>query len=153
MNSDEDLDEDNYCYYTREEREILRGVTIMHVKDEVRVIKDLASYDCTCLRTISFSKRLEVIGENVFGRCRSLRSINIPRAIRAINNWAFLDCFGLLMADLGNLLEMIGAGAFCGYRSLHGIDMPQCHKIYPRLSICILLKINNFDSQQRCCCD
>ena len=80
---------------------VLRNVTVVYVKRQVRVIKDQAFYGCTCLSRVSYNRRLEVIGEKVFGRCRSLRSIKIPCTARAINDGAFEDCFGLLTADLG----------------------------------------------------
>ena len=122
MSSDEESDEEYNFIYAMVEREFRRVITEVHIED--RVIANRAFYGWTCLRTVSFSDRLDLIGESAFRRCSSLRSINIPRYVRVINNWAFKDCVGLLTADLGEGLEMIGAGAFSRCRSLHRINIP-----------------------------
>ncbi len=91
----------------------------------MRVIKDGAFDNCTGLRTISFNKRLDLIGVSAFCRCRSLQSINIPRYVRVIEKGAFEECEGLMTADLSEGLEIIGAGAFQACSSLHHIDIPR----------------------------
>ncbi len=78
MNLDEEPDDGNVCYYTGIEGEIMRNVTVVRVKSRVRVFKDGAFDNCTGLRTISFNKRLDLIGVSAFCSCRSLRSIKIP---------------------------------------------------------------------------
>ncbi len=123
MSSDEESDEEYNFIYAMVEREFRRVVTEVHIED--RVIENGEFYGCTCLRTVSFNDRLDLIGESAFHRCSSLRSINIPRYVRVIDNSAFKDCFGLLTADLGKGLEMIGAGAFSACRSLHCINIPR----------------------------
>ncbi len=124
MNMDEESDDENVCYYPRIEREILRNVTVVHIKSQVMVIKDQAFDNCTGVRTISFNNRLDLIGESVFCRCRSLRSINIPRYARVIKKGAFVFCSGLMRADFGKGLEIIGASAFHHCISLHCINIP-----------------------------
>ncbi len=89
----------------------------------VRVIKDWAFDNCTGLRTISFNKKLDLFGVNAFCRCRSLRSINIPRYVRVIEQGAFDECQGLRRADLGKGLKIIGARAFQHCYSLHHINI------------------------------
>ncbi len=96
MRSDEGSDDENFYQYTGEEREILRNVTVVYVKSQVRVIRDWDFNGCTHLSRVSFNRRLKVIGEKAFARCRSLRFIYLPCAVRAINDGAFEDCLGLL---------------------------------------------------------
>ena len=122
MNSYEESDDGKVCYYTGIEWEILRNVTVVCVKSQVRVIKDWAFDNCTCLRTISFNNRLDLIGTSAFCRCRSLWSINIPRYVRVMT---FEECQGLMTADFGKGLEITGARAFQHCYFLHHIDIPR----------------------------
>ncbi len=56
MNSNEEPDDGNVCYYTRIEGENMRNVSVVRVESRVRVIKDGAFDNCTGLSTI-FSKK------------------------------------------------------------------------------------------------
>jgi hypothetical protein len=79
----------------------------------------------------------------------------MPRYVRVIEKGAFQKCDGLKMADLGKGLEIIGARAFNACSSLHHINIPRgvrC-QINSKMGIFILLEVNDFGSQQRCCGD
>ena len=58
------------------------------------------------------------IGDNAFGRCNELKSINLPQQLEEIGAYAFAYCDKLKWKNfsLPNTLKKIGDGAFAGYR-------------------------------------
>ncbi len=85
-------------------------------------IERTAFYECVALSDVDFGK-LEIIGQNVFGYCESLRSINMP-SIRRVGVGAFQSCDALTDAALGKDLERIERAAFNGCAVLRRIVIP-----------------------------
>ena len=64
------------------------------------------------------------IGEEAFGWCGSLTSINIPDSITSIGDRAFQDCTSLKNITIPNSVTSIGKGAFGWCGSLTSINIP-----------------------------
>ena len=88
----------------------------VRVHQSVRVIRARAFYRRSLLISVELNNGIEVIEEDVFRECRSLREILFPPSIRAIKNFAFFNCSVLTTAILNDGLEEIGKWAFaqCG---------------------------------------
>jgi hypothetical protein len=50
--------------------------------------------------SVELHNGIEVIEEEAFYECRSLREMLFPPSVRAIKAWAFLNCSGLTTAIL-----------------------------------------------------
>jgi hypothetical protein len=115
---------DAFVYRGREGENIPRGVIRVRVHPSVRVIRGKAFTGCKLLMSVKLHDGIEVIGEESFQQCTSLREIFIPPAIRAIKNGAFKGCSGLTTAILNDGLQEIGAYAFYGCTTLVQITTP-----------------------------
>ena len=112
------LDDDaaNFVYTGQEI--VPKGVIHVRVHPSIKVIRAKALYGQTRLTTAILNDGLEVIEEQAFYECRSLRKILFPPSVKAIKDYAFEDCSGLRTAILNDGLEEIGFGAFYNYTSL-----------------------------------
>ena len=78
------------------------------------------SYECSKLESIHFpaASSLEVIGENAFDECSSLRGeLTLPDALKRIENDAFFECSKLESIHFpaaSSLLEFVHEEAFIG---------------------------------------
>ncbi|MCQ2350260.1 MAG: leucine-rich repeat domain-containing protein [Paludibacteraceae bacterium] len=64
------------------------------------------------------------IGQNAFGSCENLASINIPNSVTMIDESAFKDCIGLVSVSIPNTVTRIGQFAFAWCSSLTNITIP-----------------------------
>ena len=64
------------------------------------------------------------IGDEAFGGCTSLTSVNIPNSVTEIRLQAFDGCTSLTSVNIPNSVTYIGHGAFCGCTSLTGATIP-----------------------------
>eukprot|EP00984_Skeletonema_dohrnii_P000851 scaffold251_cov78-Skeletonema_dohrnii-CCMP3373.AAC.4 len=88
----------------------------------VEVVERYAFDCCEALTDVECGK-LEIIGECAFGRCISLRSINLPSA-KIVEKSAFAGCAALTNVEFGKELERIEEKAFCRCTSLERITIP-----------------------------
>jgi hypothetical protein len=137
-----------FVYHGREGENIPNGVICVRVHPSVRVIRARAFLRRKLLMSVELHNGIEVIKEEAFRRCTSLREILIPPSVRAIKGSAFGDCAGLTTAFLNDGLEEIGAFAFARCRSLVRIATPPCRQGNQALRILSLLGVDNCDSQQ-----
>ena len=80
---------------------------------------------CTKLETVNFTgdggiKRLN----GVFGRCESLKSVNIPSSVERIDGNCFAYCYALPSIELPESLTYIGDNTFLRCHSLTSITIP-----------------------------
>ncbi len=97
----------------------LRSVTKMKGLIE---IEQYAFYSCKALSELEFD-RLEVIGNDAFSHCSSLRSINLP-SVRRVGKYAFYFCTKLTWAVFDEKLERIEKYAFDECIALRRIAIP-----------------------------
>jgi hypothetical protein len=104
---------------------------IIILPDSIRTIGSYAFSGTSSLEYIRMPRELEdVIGQNTFKNCSSLRSIRIPFGIERIEMEAFYGCLSLTRVELASSVTSIAAGAFGGCPALaklicHG-DEPAC---------------------------
>ena len=63
------------------------------------------------------------IGEQAFGNCESLTSIDIPSSVTTIDRYAFLRCSGFTNIDIPSSVTTIGESAFEYCESLISITV------------------------------
>jgi hypothetical protein len=97
----------------------LRRVTNMTGLTE---IEEYAFYRCIDLSELEFDK-LEIIGNQSFALCKSLRSINMP-SIRRVGGATFQTCHVLTDVVFGKDLERIEVCVFFDCASLRSIVIP-----------------------------
>ena len=64
------------------------------------------------------------IGDDAFGDCESLTSIEIPNSVTSIGEYAFCDCYSLTNVTMGNGITSIGMGAFWDCYALTSMTIP-----------------------------
>ena len=105
--TDEDLanaiEDEHGAKYSPDGKRLLRGL-------------DIATYE--------IKAGTEVISDNAFYGCSSLREINIPDSVTSIGSSAFCGCSSLEQINIPDSVTSIGSGAFCGCTSLRGINIP-----------------------------
>jgi hypothetical protein len=74
--------------------------------------------------SVKLHNGINVIKEEAFQQCTSLRKILTPPSVRAIKDRAFNHCLGLTTAILNDGLEEIGVYAFSECMSLVHITIP-----------------------------
>ena len=101
-----------FVYHGREGEDVPRDVIHVRVHPSVKVIRAKAFASRIRLISVEFRDGLEVIEEEAFYVCSSLREILFPPSVRAIKANAFRGCEGLTTAILNDGLEEIGNCAF-----------------------------------------
>ena len=72
----------------------------------------------------SIRKGVKVIGNNAFGLCTSINSIEIPNSVTNIGECAFSSCESLTSINIPNSVASIGEGTFDFCCSLTSIEIP-----------------------------
>lgn len=84
------------------------------VKDGTEVICDDAFMGCISLKSIVLPKSVTSIGYEAFFGCISLRRIYIPESVTSIGDGAFADCKSLQTIDIPDSVISLGCGLFIG---------------------------------------
>ncbi len=92
----------------------LHGATVVDVPSGVTSIGDNVFMRLTSLRSVSIPNGVTSIGHNAFYGCTSLREINIPDGVITIGDWAFKDCSSLMGISIPSSVTRIGGDAFSG---------------------------------------
>jgi hypothetical protein len=98
---------------------------------------------CENLETISLSKSLVSIGENVFDNCKKLTSIVIPPRIDVIPIGLFAMCISLSDVTLPSGLTEIQRSAFYNCTSLKNIVIPSNVKSIGNYAFCQCKELDN----------
>ncbi len=64
------------------------------------------------------------IGDDAFGYCTDLTSVDIPDSVTSIGDYAFWNCSGLTSVDIPDSVTSIGGYAFGGCSSLTEVTIP-----------------------------
>ena len=85
--------------------------------------------DCNNLREVSWSEKLESIGEESFFACKSLEKVDLKK-VQRIEGSAFSGCAKLKSILLPKTLEELGAYAFYNCRQLSDIEVEKGNETY-----------------------
>jgi hypothetical protein len=116
-----------FVYHGREGEDVPRDVIHVRVHPSVKAIRAKAFVSRSRLISVEFRDGLEVIEEEAFYVCSSLREILFPPSVRAIKANAFRGCEGLTTVILNDGLEEIGTHAFA-HSALVSIVIPPAVK-------------------------
>ena len=129
--TDEDLAEaveDEYgVKYSRDGLRLLKApqkIEEYQIRDDVKVICDIAFSHCSSLRSLELPSSLTSIGDSAFSHCSSLSSLELPSSLTSIGDSAFSRCSSLLFLKLPSSLTSIGDSAFSRCSSLLGLGLP-----------------------------
>jgi len=117
------LDDDAACFVYTGQANVPDGVIRVRVHPSITVIRAKAFFQQSRLISLELHNGIEVIEEEAFCDCRSLREMLFTPSVRAIKAEAFLNCSGLTTAILNDGLEEIGERAF-RFCWLVRIDIP-----------------------------
>ena len=90
-------------------RDVLTDVVI---SDCVEVIGEQCFYNCESLKNIEFGKNLKQIGARAFINCIALTEMEIPDTVTSLGLRAFNNCMGLKKVVLGSGITEIGSYQF-----------------------------------------
>lgn len=112
--------------YSPDGKRLLQGADIKAyaIKDGTEIICDQAFEYCTSLRQIYIPGSVTSIGHSAFWSCKSLKQINIPDGVTSIGDGAFERCKSLRQINIPDSVTSIGGGAFWGCKSLEQINIP-----------------------------
>lgn len=116
--------EDNTAYcsengvlYNREKTEIIcfpikKSDTSFTIPKGVTTIANGAFADCANLTGVTIPNTAEIIGDEAFHTCGSLKSIIIPEGVTKIGRRSFYDCSDMTTAAIPNSVAIIDEEAF-----------------------------------------
>ena len=131
--SDKDIAEgvkDEYgVIYSKDGKRLLRcypklKLSEYKIKLGTQVICDDAFICCESLKSIEIPNSVTFIGNYIFCGCESLQSIEIPDYVTSIGDGAFSGCKSLQSIEIPDSVTSIGDEAFCGCESLQSIVIP-----------------------------
>ena len=114
--------------YLGRDQDVPQDVTHVRVDKSVKIIPRAAFAGRRNLVSIEMHDGIEIIEEDAFSNCPSLRGIKLP-GVRVIVKWAFLNCRAMTEVEFGGKLETIGRNAFQYCRSLRNIKIPKVGEI------------------------
>lgn len=97
----------------------------VYMPDSLKVIGEKTFFYCERLKTVKFSKNLEAIKEDAFGKCFSLKDITLPDSIKEIQKGAFYSCDSLQSINIPKSLKKIEKMAFSYCNELDNIFIPE----------------------------
>lgn len=93
-----------------------------HTKDDV--IGDNLFYRAKSLKSLNLPNNVKSIGESAFWGCSRLDSITIPNSVATIGENAFRGCYELLSITIPDGVKSIGSGAFAECSKINSITIP-----------------------------
>eukprot|EP00986_Skeletonema_menzelii_P010370 scaffold5047_cov127-Skeletonema_menzelii.AAC.14 len=121
-------DGNNIFVYLGGDQEVPDGVTHAIIHPSVKIVPRRAFYYRQQLVSVIFHDGVEIIEQDAFSGCKSLRGIKLL-GVREIGAGAFKYCNALSDVEFGDEIETIGADAFLCCPSLRSIKMPSVRTI------------------------
>ncbi len=109
--------------YMGGDQEVPMGVRRVRIHKSVKVIPRRAFWLYLQLAQVEFHDEVEIIEENVFFGCISLRSIKLI-GVKTVKKGAFTRCTHLTDVEFGDKLETIEVRAFMHCTKLTNVTMP-----------------------------
>ena len=121
-------DGNNIFVYMGGDQEVPDGVTHAIIDPSVKIVPRMAFYNRRQLVTVIFHDGVEIIGEEAFCYCVSLRGIKLL-GVKEIGAGAFQYCDVLSDVEFGDELRTVERLAFWCCNSLRSIKMPSVRTI------------------------
>eukprot|EP00986_Skeletonema_menzelii_P015344 scaffold11531_cov157-Skeletonema_menzelii.AAC.3 len=115
-------DDDEIFVYMGGDQRVPDGVRRARIHRSVKIVPRRAFYNRRQLIYVEFHDDIEIIEEDAFEGCISLRSIKLL-GVRIIKEYAFCHCTGVTDVEFGDKLETIEVFAFYRCRALKNIKM------------------------------
>ena len=122
-------EDDEVFVYMGGNQQVPDGVRRARIHKSVKIVRARAFIGRRYLSYVEFHDGIEIIEEEVFRNCRSLRGIIKLLGVRIIKQGAFRGCTGLTGVEFGDKLETIEQNAFYHCSSLKNIKMPSVRTI------------------------
>lgn len=88
------------------------------------IIGNDAFSGCNSLKSVNIPSSVIEIGASAFSHCNSLESVNIPSSVTAIGYGAFSDCGSLINVNIPSSVTQIESGVFMYCTSLTNVNIP-----------------------------
>ena len=88
------------------------------------IIGDDAFGSCSGLTSVEIPSSVTSIGSRAFRGCSGLTSVEIPSSVISIGSYAFTGCSGLTSVEIPSSVKSIGYGAFYGCSGLTSVEIP-----------------------------
>ncbi len=122
-------EDDEIFVYMGGDQEVPDDVRRARIHKSVKSIPRYAFYKRRNLSSVEFHDEIEIIEEEAFKDCYSLRGCIKLLGVKIVKGSAFDDCRALTDVEFGDVLEAIKGGAFFGCSSLRSITMPSVRTI------------------------
>jgi len=93
------------------------------IPDGITMIGQGAFGKCRSLKSLDIPGSVATIGSEAFFLCDSLETVNISEGVKRIEEWAFVQCLSLKFVSIPNSVTAIGYYAFGSCRSLEKINV------------------------------
>ncbi len=102
------------------------SMTEIELPASLKIIGKQAFLNCASLQKVTFKPgiQLQTVGANVFEKCVSLTSIDIPAGITTVGNYMFKNCTALSDVTIPDSYTALADYMFYGCSALTEIDLP-----------------------------
>lgn len=78
---------------------------------------------CKNLKTVIIQKGTTIIGKNAFASCHNLISVSLPNSLKRIEQWAFGWCYSLKEITIPASVEYVACQSFEGCKNLEKVNI------------------------------
>ena len=121
--------DDEIFIYTGGDQEVPQHVRRARIHRSVKIIRRRAFQNRYELICVEFHDEIEIIEEDAFRGCISLRGSIKLLGVKIIKKEAFFNCIALTGVEFGDVLETIEEYAFNSCKALRTIKMPSARTI------------------------
>ena len=112
------------------------GEGVLKFDGDVTSIGNQAFGGCTQLTSIEIPNSVTSIGNHAFSECSGLTSVKIPNSVTSIETSAFYYCIGLTSITIPSSVKIIGIGAFRNCSSLILLSVEAGNTVYDSRNNC-----------------
>jgi len=122
-------EDDDIFVYMGGDQEVPDDVRRARIHKSVKSIPRYAFYKRRNLTSVEFHDEIEIIEEEAFKDCNSLRGSIKLLGVKIVKRSAFHDCRAITDVEFGDVLEAVKALVFFGCSSLRSITMSSVRTI------------------------
>lgn len=104
------------------------GITALTLPSSMRVLGELAFYNCASLKSIDFSTGIHTISRMCFQNCKALTSVKLPASMRTLGLQAFTYDEKISTLTLNEGLERMDNSVFLGCKAIRRVTIPSTLK-------------------------